>query len=92
VGLWEHLDTHLIGPLQKDFLANGQHRLVVVGTPALSTPAPPGAADAVGLSGYLLCDAQLEVNPQPGTGFYERELATRPVKDATKFFERLVRE
>ncbi|MDR4486467.1 MAG: hypothetical protein R3B83_02925 [Nitrospirales bacterium] len=41
---------------------------------------------AVGLSGYLLCDAQLEVNPQPGTGFTaEQELAARPVKDAASF-------
>lgn len=90
VGLWEQVDTHLIGPLREAFLAKGQNRLIVVGTPTFPNPGSLGLSEETGLAGYVLCDGHQVMNPDSVNEFHEKELATRPVKDATKFFERLV--
>ncbi|MGD9850790.1 MAG: hypothetical protein AB7T38_05960 [Nitrospirales bacterium] len=85
---WESLDAHLVGPLQHEFLTNGQNRLVLIGTPYVDDSSEPSGSH--GLSGYLLYDGREEMLSPTATGFHEKELAARPLEDATKLFERLV--
>ncbi|MDR4494732.1 MAG: hypothetical protein AB7P17_08800 [Nitrospirales bacterium] len=85
---WETLDTHLIGPLQDEFLIKGPNRLVVIGTPYVDDA--PELSGGNGLSGYLLCDGKEALRSPFAPGFHEKVLATRPLEDVTKFFERLV--
>jgi len=89
VEFWEQLDTQLIGPLQEACSANGQNRLIVVGSPTSQGPGSSGPSEVSGITGYVLCDGGGGMSSNSATRFHERALAEVPVKVASKFFERL---
>lgn len=82
---WEQVDSHVIGAIRSAFLSEEAHRLLIVATPIPDGPDSPNEAFA----GYLLCEGGARSKRQ-STKFHEQELAGRPTRDATKFFERFV--
>jgi 2,3-bisphosphoglycerate-independent phosphoglycerate mutase len=82
---WEEIDSHVIGPIRSAFLSEETHRLLIMATSIPDCRNSPKEA----LAGYLYCGGESRSTGKT-TKFQEQELASRPFKDATKFFERFV--
>ena len=80
----QRVDEHVIGALQQSFAKNDSHRIVVV-----CTPFPYQQDDgASAISPYLVFEGQQVNSEHPSSTFNERQVANRPLRDATKLFER----
>ena len=80
----QRVDEQMIGPLQRSFATNDSHRIVVV-----CTPFPHQQDDgASAISPYLVFEGKKVDSEHPPLTFNERQVANRPLRDATKLFER----
>jgi 2,3-bisphosphoglycerate-independent phosphoglycerate mutase len=80
----QRVDEHMIGALQESFATNDSHRIVVV-----CTPFPHQQDDgASAISPYLVFEGQKVNSEHPPLTLNERQVANRPLRDATKLFER----
>lgn len=81
----QRVDESVIGVLQQLCLTKHSHRMLVVCSP-FSNHQEEGAAG----SPYIMVDGQSSNSESFSGAFNEREMAGRPLRDATKLFERLV--
>jgi 2,3-bisphosphoglycerate-independent phosphoglycerate mutase len=82
----QRADEHVIGALLHASGTKDSHRIMVV-----CTPFPDQQDDGtLALSPYLMVEGQKVKSELPTPAFNEREMTKRPLRDATKLFERLV--
>jgi len=80
----QRVDEHVIGALQQSCATKDTHRIVVV-----CTPSPHQQVDGVlAMSPYLVFEGQTVKPEHSPVAFDERQVANRPLRDATKLFER----
>ena len=80
----ERVDEHVIGALEQSCTAKGSHRLMV-----MCTPFPHQQEDgAAAMSPFLVFEGENGNPEHPHLTFSEQEAANRPLRDATKLFER----
>ena len=80
----QRVDEHVIGALQQSYSTKNSHRMVVV-----CTPSPHQQMDGVSaMSPYLVFEGQKGQPEHPAGTFNEPQVANRPLRDATKLFER----
>jgi 2,3-bisphosphoglycerate-independent phosphoglycerate mutase len=83
----QRVDEQVIGAFHQSLAKEG-HRIVVVCTPFPHQQEERGPA----ISPYLIVEEPKEKSTSGSPAFNEREVANRPLRDATKLFERLVVE
>ncbi len=83
----EKIDTHILGPLQKmgSSIPQGIRLMVCCPTQVLQT-----GQESENWSPYILYDESMKKDEGGSVHFNEEEAAKTPLRDATKFFERLV--
>jgi 2,3-bisphosphoglycerate-independent phosphoglycerate mutase len=82
----QRVDEHVIGALHRSFATKDSHRIMVVCTPFPHQQENSASA----ISPYLVFDGQEGNQEHPSQTFNEHEVYNRPLRDATKLFERLV--
>jgi hypothetical protein len=81
----QRVDEHVIGAVQSG-TTQDSHRIMVV-----CTPCPHQKEDgASAMAPYLLFEGREGQPKDPSLTFTERDVANRPLRDATKLFERFV--
>ena len=82
----QRVDEHLIGSLPQILGTKDSHRIVVV-----CTPFPDQQEEgATAISPYLIFEGHKMEAEDSSLSFHEREMANRPLRDATKLVERFV--
>jgi len=80
----QRVDEHVIGVLQQSYGTKDSHRIVVV-----CTPSPHQQVDGMtAMAPYLVFEGENVKPEHPHLKFSEQEAANRPLRDATKLFER----
>ncbi len=82
----QRVDEHVIGALRQSCGTQDSHRIMVVCTPYPHQEENGASA----MAPYLVFEGEEGKPKNPSLTFNEQELANRPLRDATKLFERFV--
>lgn len=82
----QHVDEQVIGPIHQSVGSNDSHRIVVLVTPCPHWQKDEGSA----ISPYLVFEGHGSQSEDHAVPLNEREVANRPLRDATRLFERFV--